>query len=165
MPQFVLKVKADLDNIRALIPVEGNLWKFDIQTPGGGDERKGVTVSTEESFPLEGSRGEANFLIKWPHASDQAYIKILTQSRAVAKEYSVDDGGSFVTILALECRGLEVTAWHPSFDFDVESIGGTVFKHNQVDLSDRDWTEYDEENDLSVSVLNLDYRIDVAPSN
>jgi len=35
MPQFFLKVKADLENIQQLTPAQGNLWKFDIQVPGG----------------------------------------------------------------------------------------------------------------------------------
>jgi hypothetical protein len=35
MPQYVLSLKADLENIRALVTVDTNLWKFDIQTPGG----------------------------------------------------------------------------------------------------------------------------------
>ena len=35
MPQFYLKVKADLENIESLAPQVGNLWKLDIQTPGG----------------------------------------------------------------------------------------------------------------------------------
>jgi hypothetical protein len=35
MPHFYLKIKADLENILTFTPVESNLWKFDIQTPGG----------------------------------------------------------------------------------------------------------------------------------
>lgn len=35
MPLFILKIKADLEFIQSLTPVEGNLWKFDIQSNGG----------------------------------------------------------------------------------------------------------------------------------
>ncbi len=35
MPVYVLKFKANLENIQSLTPIEGNLWKFDIQAPGG----------------------------------------------------------------------------------------------------------------------------------
>lgn len=44
MPQFILRIKADLDNIKALYPVQGNLWKLDIQTPGGEGKRGAVEV-------------------------------------------------------------------------------------------------------------------------
>jgi polyisoprenoid-binding protein YceI len=30
-----LKIKADLENVKALTPTQGNLWKFDIQSQGG----------------------------------------------------------------------------------------------------------------------------------
>lgn len=56
---------------------------------------------------------------------------------------------------------MEPIAWYPAMDFDVKSTGGATF--TQVDLSDRDWAEYDEENDLTVSISNLDYKIDVEP--
>ncbi|RYH13300.1 hypothetical protein EON65_35985 [archaeon] len=35
MPHFFLKIKAELENVRSLVPLPGNLWKIDIQTPGG----------------------------------------------------------------------------------------------------------------------------------
>eukprot|EP00599_Poterioochromonas_sp_BG-1_P011709 CAMPEP_0173158986 /NCGR_PEP_ID=MMETSP1105-20130129/16786_1 /TAXON_ID=2985 /ORGANISM="Ochromonas sp., Strain BG-1" /LENGTH=161 /DNA_ID=CAMNT_0014077225 /DNA_START=48 /DNA_END=533 /DNA_ORIENTATION=+ len=161
MPQFYLKVKADLENIKSLTPSVGNLWKLDIQTPGGGEVRNGITISSDDVYPLEGSRGEANFVIKWPYATDQSYIKILTNNRGVKPSYTSDDSGNYVTILGLECRNIEPTAWHPSFDFVIESSEGTTF--DKVDLSDRDWADYDEENDLSVSITNLEYKIESSP--
>eukprot|EP01040_Poterioochromonas_malhamensis_P013214 gene13214-14504_t len=161
MPQFYLKVKADLENIKSLTPSVGNLWKLDIQTPGGGEVRNGITISSDDVYPLEGSRGEANFVIKWPYATDQSYIKILTNNRGVKPSYTADDSGNYVTILGLECRNIEPTAWHPSFDFVIESSEGTTF--DKVDLSDRDWADYDEENDLSVSITNLEYKIESSP--
>jgi hypothetical protein len=35
MPQYYLKIKADLENVKSLNPIAGNLWKFDIQSSGG----------------------------------------------------------------------------------------------------------------------------------
>lgn len=45
-------------------------------------------------------------------------------------------------------------------DFHAKSVGrtGTVFE--SIDLSDKEWTEYDEEGDLSVSVMELEYKIE-----
>eukprot|EP01033_Poteriospumella_lacustris_P016394 gene16394-11720_t len=157
MPQIFLKIKAELENVKHLSPVRNNYWKFDIQTPQGGDERKGITVSEEDLMPLEGSRGEAHFIIKWPYTHEQAYIKIVNH-RGVKSSYNEADSGEFVTILALECRNIEVTAWYPSEDFIVRTKNDTVF--SKVDLSDRDWAEYDEEHDATVSVANLEYRFD-----
>jgi hypothetical protein len=117
-------------------------------------------VTSDDVFPLEGSRGDANFLIKWPYANDQSYIKFITH-KALKSSYSEENSSEFVTILAMECRNIEISAWQPSTDFTVTSTGGFTF--DPVDLSDRDWADYDEENDLSVSVSNLEYRIENTP--
>lgn len=121
-------------------------------------------MCSEDILPLTGSRGEANFIIKWPGASDQSYIKIISH-RDVKPRILESDSGEFVTILAMECRNLEPVAWHPSFDFIVRTTGANecVYPADKVDLRDRDWAEYDEENDLTVSISNLEYRIETSP--
>lgn len=45
-------------------------------------------------------------------------------------------------------------------DFHAKSVGrtGTVFE--SIDLSDKEWAEYDEEGDLSVSVMELEFKIE-----
>ncbi len=98
-------------------------------------------------------------MIKWPYANDQSYIKIISH-KSVKPAYTESDSGNYVTILALECRNIEPIAWHPSVDFVVQSSGDneTIFK--EVDLTDRDWADYDEENDLSVSITNFEYKIE-----
>jgi hypothetical protein len=110
---------------------------------------------------LEGSRGEANFIIKWPGSSGQAYIKLLSNVKGVKTSYNAEDSGNFVTILAMECRNVEPTTWYPSLDFLICSSGGKQFEN--VDLSEKEWADYDEENDLSVSIMNLEYKIEHHP--
>ena len=89
--------------------------------------------------------------------AQQAYIK-LVDVKKVDGTYKSDDSGKWVTILGMECRGLVPTTWKPSTDFHVKTIGGAMFE--SVDLSDGDWAEYDEENDASVSITNLESKIE-----
>jgi hypothetical protein len=124
----------------------------------GGETRKDITVSSADELQLEGSRGEANFVIKWPGSAGQAYIKLLSNVKGVKNSYNADDSGNFVTILAMECRNIEPIAWYPSFDFLIRSSSGKLFEY--VDLSEKEWADYDEENDLSVSIMNLEYKIE-----
>eukprot|EP01038_Epipyxis_sp_PR26KG_P011755 gene11755-15729_t len=158
MPLFVLKIKADLENINRLIPLNDNLWTFNIQSSEGGDRRDNITVSSSDVMELEGSKGDANFIIKWPGAKSQSYIKIVSIKKNDGC-YHADDSGNFVSILALECRGLEILSWIPGIDFVVESIGGSAFEN--VDLTDGDWADYDEDNDTAVSVTNLEHVIEL----
>jgi hypothetical protein len=114
-------------------------------------------------------------MIKWAGSNKQSYINVVPM-RGVTGQYTADDSGSFVPIVAFECRGkasslgamrrkyatyigAEPVAWHPKVDFVVESTGGTLFEN--VDLSERDWADYDEENDVPVSVTELEYTISV----
>lgn len=83
-------------------------------------------------------------------------MKIVSH-KSVVPSYNADKSGSFVPILAIECRNIEPIAWYPGFDFIIESEGGTKF--NEADLSDKDWADYDEDNDMSVGVTNLEYEI------
>ena len=112
MPLFLLKIKADLENIAELSPQFENLWKFNIASTDG-EERLGITVSKADVLELNGSKGDANYVMKWHKAdSHQAYIK-LVDVKKVDGTYKAADSGTWVTLLGLECRGLVPTAWIP----------------------------------------------------
>lgn len=112
MPVFLLKIKADLENIAELTPQFENLWKFDIKSQDG-EERLGITVSKADVLELNGSKGDANYVMKWHKAdSHQAYIK-LVDVKKVDGTYKATESGTWVTILGLECRGLVPTKWIP----------------------------------------------------
>ena len=55
MPLLLLKIKAELENLETLIPVEGVCWKFEVENDAS--ERKTITCSSTEEEELEGSRG------------------------------------------------------------------------------------------------------------
>ena len=95
----------------------------------------------------------------WPGAKKQANLSVVEHK---GNQVVTDDkSGEWVQIAAFECRGMEVVAWHPAEngDFTAESTGGKVFE--EVDLSEGDWTDYDDDNDLAVSVMELDSKIEV----
>lgn len=114
------------------------------------------TVHAVSSFSLPPNRGEAHFLLKWPGEKKQAYLNILHPEIPIS--YTNEDSGTWKTILSMECRGLEPSRWKPRADFTVTSLGGKVF--DSVDLSENDWSDYDEENSLAVTILDLEYKIE-----
>mmetsp|Transcript_18882 Transcript_18882/g.18194 ORF Transcript_18882/g.18194 Transcript_18882/m.18194 type:complete len:158 (+) Transcript_18882:272-745(+) len=157
MVLFLLKMKADLENILELQPQFENLWKFNISSQDS-EERLGITVSKADILELNGSKGDANYVMKWHKAdSHQAYIKLVDVKKV---DGTYKTSGEWTTLLGLECRGLTPTAWIPGVDFHAKSVGrtGTIFE--SIDLSDKEWAEYDEEGDLSVSIMNLEYKIE-----
>lgn len=158
MPTFLVKFKAELEGIKQLIPISNNEWRLDIRSSDNDvDVRKDITISGSDVIALEGSRGEAHYVMKWPGSKHQSYMKII-DVKNVTGRYASEDSGKWLTILGLECRGIEPTRWIPGSDFIAESDGGHYFE--SVDLSERDWAEYDEDNDLSVSITNVECKIE-----
>ena len=106
MPVFVLKIKCEIENIEEITSLPGNLWKFNVSSGDGGHRRDGITVTTDDEIELEGSKGTANFVVRWDKASSQSYIKIVNMKN-VNGSYKADQTGKWVSILAMDCRGIE----------------------------------------------------------
>ena len=58
----------------------------------------------------------------------------------------------------LSLLGLEITKFIPTIDFHAIS-GDSNYKFESIDLSELEWTEYNEQDDLAVSVMNIETRI------
>ena len=98
--------------------------------------------------------------MKWHGSQHQSYIKIVDIKKCDGT-YNLEDAGNYKTILGLECRGLEPYGWVPSDDFIAYSHPhGTAFIN--VDLSEKDWCDFDDDNEMPVSVMNLDYMLEKA---
>ena len=109
-----------------------------------------------------------HFALKWEGSKKRSVIEVLTADQAktalkkknklseIPRDLTENDSGSFVPVLALECRGLEPFAFHPKGgEFSAVSVGGMEFSEETVDLSDGDWADYDEENNMSVSISDF----------
>jgi len=187
MPTYTIEVKAELLNIAELRPVEDIMWIMDVESEGG-DVREGITVDPSDCIELDGSRGEANFVMKWSKQdSHQAYIKVVDLRGAITgstaggskKKGKKAAGGSeafdgvyrnpdehedWSAILAIECRGLRPTKVHVgSRDFDAVSVKGTRFPADECEYEPDNeglcWTDFDEKLDDCVCVNGLRARI------
>lgn len=83
------------------------------------------------------------------------------------RDYTIDDNENFVPILCIECRGLEPIHYYPmGNDFIITSVGGTIFNgddvDNIIDFTDGDWTDYDTEHDVPVSISNIEFKWDTS---
>ena len=158
MPLFHLLIKAEMEGIAKLEPVVNNNWKFNIKS-SGGHERNGITVSAGDEQEIEGSRGTANFIIRWDKGAEPSHIKLVTP-KVKGFDGCYTKSGEWTVILAMECRGIEPVDWIPSVDFDAISNAGKRFE--AIDMTDKEFSDYDEEADEAVSILNLEYRFERA---
>jgi hypothetical protein len=112
-----------------------------------------VYICPDEQHELEGSRGVANFVMKWKGSGKRCQVSIV-EAGAAGKLTSAD-GLQPAHIVSFECRGCEIVAYHPTEDdlWVVTSEGGSTF--NDVPLTEPDWCEYDEANDASVEISEI----------
>ena len=107
-------------------------------------------ICAAESHPLKGGRGNANCAIKCKLCSRENSCDIVQDS---IKSYNNADSNKLKSIVTFDCRGMEPVEFSPRDGWtcqgykDDEEDGegqntGTVFE--DVDLSDKEWADYDE---------------------
>lgn len=168
MVVLVLRLKVEMENMAELTISDHQEWCFDMKNTSGGDVKEEVIVKRSET--IEHQRTTVNLLMKWvkdsKHPATLTFVDIPKNVKNVARKtahgrvISDQQAGEYIAVLAVECRGLEPTIWHPAAKFRGQSSGGTRFK--DIDLSEREWFDYDQEHDECVSLTGLDYRFEVA---
>ena len=161
MPLFVLQGKAELEGVEWMRPKAAITWTFDIENDAH-ERREGITVCSDDELELEGSRGTANFVMKFNKGDHQSYIKLenLTAKKHGTGVLTEALSGQWVTLAVMECRGLTPLVCHPGNYFDIKSKGEKDKIFEDADFgADPDWADYDEDNDLSVQVSALEMRV------
>lgn len=173
MPVFVAMLKCDLENVASLTPRTSNsVWTIDVKHGQSDEMREKVTIDAEDEIEIEGSRGTANLIIKFEDAAEKAQCSILSdeqfktkfknkkkQLELAPRAATADDSDIWLPFLAFEARGLDVVKVHLGGDnFDLVSTAGSTFT---PDLSETDWSDYDDDNQLPISITQLQTKVEV----
>lgn len=161
MPLFVLQGKGELEGVEWMRPKAAVTWTFDIENDAN-ERREGITVCSVDELELEGSRGTANFVMKFNKGDHSSYIKFekLTMKKHGTGVITEAQSGLWVTLAVMECRGLTPLVCQPGNYFDIKSKGEKEKIFEDADFgAEPDWADYDEENDLSVQVSNFALRV------
>ena len=114
----------------------------------------------DEEMELQGSKGTAHFIKKWPGENKQSYLKIIDVKNATVDEVTAEHSQEWVGLVCFEARGLEPVGWMTKSDFTVQSEGGTLLDPEAIEFDDGTWADYDAENDVPVSITELEFRFD-----
>eukprot|EP00238_Polyblepharides_amylifera_P004048 CAMPEP_0196591490 /NCGR_PEP_ID=MMETSP1081-20130531/69791_1 /TAXON_ID=36882 /ORGANISM="Pyramimonas amylifera, Strain CCMP720" /LENGTH=163 /DNA_ID=CAMNT_0041914861 /DNA_START=63 /DNA_END=554 /DNA_ORIENTATION=+ len=151
---IALYMKADLENVTNVHAPANHQWCLTVKQSDGNEERGPVYVCEDETFELTGSKGTANFILKWDGSKKESYINVIRDMKGITRPYCAEDSGKEVPIVVFECRGMEPIAWAPEGGYMCESVEGARFE--EVDLSD-DWCEYDEKHQLSLEISKVEH--------
>jgi len=169
---YVLQMKCVLENISCVKPCLESC-KISVKHPKDDSQiRDDVILSLSNDVEMAVNHGEGvsnvAFNMSWEKGTKPASCVNLTLAEVkkalpkkcknsadyLFRELTEEDSGQFVPILACDFKGdMEPNGFQPadSEEFNVTTVGGKVFKSEDVDFSD-DWCEYDDENDEAVSV-------------
>ena len=175
MVLFFLMMKAETENVGTVSLRKDVNLRISVSNPLSGDEiRENVVFNPSETLEQDESAREPphHFCLKWEGSKKTSILQALDDKEVAAalkkkkykgdkpRQYTGDDSGNWVPLLAVECRGLEPYAFHPmGEEFVVTSQGGKIFTED-VDLSEGDWADYDEENDAAISLSEIEFKID-----
>ena len=155
MVLLVLYVKAELENIGS-IKFPANLqYCFDVKDAQSDEEKKGVYLCADEIAEIDGSKGDANFVMRFPDCKKQCTVTFTDVKGVTRDEYTEEDSGTFVPIRAFDCRGLELTNWTPNGGLIVRSKEGTVWEDVDLGADPDGWFEYCEKQGESVGITEL----------
>ncbi|XP_076441463.1 UPF0587 protein v1g245604-like [Babylonia areolata] len=152
MPKIALQLKAELENVTNLKPEgEDFRWFMKLKCESCGEETPEFIYCTlTESLPLKGGRGHASLVLKCKLCKRENSIDIIKESLA---PYNAEDAGKYKTLVKFDCRGVSPT------DFDLRA-GWTAEGTESstpfiVNLTDKEWYDYDEKAGESVSIIEI----------
>ncbi|KAL1737054.1 hypothetical protein EV714DRAFT_265868 [Schizophyllum commune] len=155
MVKLLLSIKAELENVTDLVPASDDFeYFFQVQCNSCHETHpKFVGMNMKDEREVSGGKNAtANFVWRCGMCKRESSAKFDTAYGV--KPYSAENG-QFGPLLTIECRGLEFVgfdmtrgAWKCK---GVDS--GTVF--SDVDLSEGEWTDYDEKASQPVGISEL----------
>lgn len=169
MVKIALQIRASLENVTGLRCPEDDdsfQWFFKLKCSSCGEvPDHWQDVSASEEHELKGGRGSANAVIRCKLCSRENSMDIVPDS---TKAYDATDPPRFKSIVAFDCRGLEPVDFSPRGGWVARGIKrnedddgggtltGTVFE--DVDLTDKDWADYDDASGEGVCISELEHQ-------
>ena len=74
MVLLVLYVKAELENVASITFPRNLQWCFDVKDAQSDESKEGVFVCAEDVAEVDGSKGDANFAMRFPDCKKQCTI-------------------------------------------------------------------------------------------
>jgi len=152
---MAIYLKCDLENVTNLGPSNDMIWFVKLKCSNCGEElNMWISITKDEKVSTKGGRGEANLMISCKGCKRDHTIDIIEGGKTI----TTDKSGSFVPVVSFECRGIEIIDYDPRMGFTCEGTeSGTPF---EVDLSERDWSDFDDKTSASVGIYNLSYKLE-----
>ncbi|WCJ29561.1 CXXC motif containing zinc binding protein [Euphorbia peplus] len=165
MVKYMLMIAADLDSITNLQPHGGCddpsfQFLFKVKCGNCGEvSQKETCVILDETVSVPGSRSTAHLVQKCKFCGrDGTVLMVPGYGKPLTLETS--EQGDYAPLMMLDCRGYEPEGFvFSGGEWKAESVAGT--KYEGIDLSDGEFSEYDEKGECPVMISNLRSKFEV----
>ncbi|GAA5812537.1 hypothetical protein MFLAVUS_005993 [Mucor flavus] len=153
MVKLGLYIKADLENVTDLSPVEDYEWYFKVECTSCHEvDDTWITFNQQDSYDMNSSRGSANLVMRCKFCKRDGTAQFEPSFKI--RKYDVEQNGKFQQIAQFDCRGLELVDFQPRESWTCKGTeSGTVFE--EIDLCEGEWAEYDEKSGEPVGISNI----------
>jgi len=155
MVKIGLRIKANLENVTNLHPEDEEFrWYLKVKCGSCNEQAdKWMYICQTESVDVKGGRGSANLVVKCKLCSRESNMDIIVDSVA---PYNEPDEGKFKTVVKFDCRGMEPCDFSPRNGWVVEGFESRT-KFPDVDLTEKEWADYDEKAATTVGIYELEH--------
>ncbi|PAV22358.1 hypothetical protein PNOK_0231500 [Pyrrhoderma noxium] len=155
MVKLQLSIKAALENVTDLVPAEDDFeFFFKVKCNSCHEEHpKEVSMNRVEERELTSGKGNtAHFVWRCSNCKRESSAKFDT---VPPKPYSAEANGQLEPLVVLDCRGLEFVGFNPRGIWKCKGLeSNTLF--TDVDLTEGEWTDYDEKAAQPVSIMEIE---------
>ncbi|GAW82064.1 hypothetical protein, conserved [Plasmodium gonderi] len=155
MKNTVLRIKADLENVKKLYCDNDFLWAFNIKDSTSSLTRENIQFRKTDILEIPNSRGTANFMVKWTEYPKYSTINFVNTKNSCSYDSTADN--DWQDFAAFECRGIELVEFLPHGNFIVEDTKGKIYY--DVNLSDLNWCDYNQDHEMCVGIYNVEHEI------
>ncbi|CAO1626293.1 unnamed protein product [Sympodiomycopsis kandeliae] len=163
MPRLALQIRAQFENVTNLRPSSDD-YVLMVKTKCNScqeEHPKLVGIQPGSEVEISGGRGVADLVMKCQFCKRESSAKFEepTSKAPLWRPYTVseDGGAEWQTLCILDARGLDLIGWDPEGTWSCSSTESKT-KFEEVEFDSNEWTDYDENGNVPVSIMELEGR-------
>ncbi|KAI8643122.1 hypothetical protein BD408DRAFT_158131 [Parasitella parasitica] len=156
MVKLGLYIKAELENVTDLVPVEDYEWHFKIECTSCHEvDESWISFNRHDSYDMNSSRGSANLVMRCKFCKRDLTAQFEPSFKI--RKYEIEENNKFQQIAQFDCRGLDLVGFEPRNGWTCKGTeSGTDFE--DIDLVEGEWAEYDEKSGEPVGISNIEVK-------
>ncbi|KYQ92919.1 DUF866 family protein [Tieghemostelium lacteum] len=150
-----ISIKAELEEISNIYPQLDKTWFVTLTCSNCGEVTPNM-VSIDPCTQIEIVKATVNFAMKCKLCRRENSVSIETADKQI-KDRTIESE-QWVQMATFDLRGFEIKDVEFGENWSIVIPSGKTY--SDVDLSTGEWSEYDEGSSTSISILNMEYKVD-----